>query len=156
MLSERSAFGVSTATKASARRSRASPPKSCRLFGRSQARLCRWLPAGGAAAAIIGPPTANLYAAVWIHPGLAYVAASDMPSAFAAMRQGGSWQVVPTGRPGGPADIFHGDSDATVHLDNGAQAIEQARSDQDADEGGLRADTWRAWLYPYDSCRRRT
>ena len=85
------------------------------------------LSAGGAAAAIMGATYSDLYAAVGIHSGLAYGTATDMPSAFAAMRQGrgASRQAVPVG-PTVPTIIFHGDRDTTVHPDNGAQAVEQA------------------------------
>jgi poly(hydroxyalkanoate) depolymerase family esterase len=85
------------------------------------------LSAGGAAAAIMGATYPDLYAAVGIHSGLAYGAATDMPSAFAAMRQGGKGgRHIAAGHPMIPTIIFHGDRDMTVHPDNGSQVVEYA------------------------------
>ena len=85
------------------------------------------LSAGGAAAAIMGVTYSDIYAATGIHSGLAYGSATDMPSAFTAMRQGGvtGRRAVPKG-PTVPSIIFHGDRDSTVHPDNGVQALTQA------------------------------
>jgi poly(hydroxyalkanoate) depolymerase family esterase len=89
--------------------------------------------AGGAMAAIMGEAYPDLYAAVGIHSGLAPGAAHDMPSAFAAMHQGGpstSRQDVPTATATGqssrivPAIVFHGDHDKTVHPRNADLLLE--------------------------------
>jgi poly(hydroxyalkanoate) depolymerase family esterase len=82
------------------------------------------LSAGGAAAAIMGDAYSDLYSGVGVHSGLPAGAASDLPSAFDAMRLGGtikdrSTRVVRT-------IIFHGDKDPIVHPCNGDAVAAQA------------------------------
>jgi len=87
------------------------------------------LSAGGAMAAIMGHTYPDLYAAVGIHSGLPYAAASDVRSAIAAMR-GLRATMDPRHRPSLfraiPTIVFHGDLDTTVHARNAEQAIVQA------------------------------
>lgn len=88
------------------------------------------LSAGGAAAAIMGDAYPDLYAAIGVHSGLACGAARDLPSAFAAMRQGKNGRGHPTavsqGRHVVPAIVFHGDRDTTVHPCNGDEVVAQS------------------------------
>jgi poly(hydroxyalkanoate) depolymerase family esterase len=84
------------------------------------------LSAGGAAAAILGAAYPDLYAAIGVHSGLACGAARDMPSAFAAMRQGGAApSQISAGMRKPPAIVFHADRDGTVHPRNGEQVLAQ-------------------------------
>jgi poly(hydroxyalkanoate) depolymerase family esterase len=90
------------------------------------------LSAGGAMAAIMGVTYPELYAATGIHSGLAHGSATDVVSAFAAMRGGPA--------PGARAHrrtkandhvrtiIFHGASDQTVHPSNAEAILADARA----------------------------
>ena len=112
------------------------------------------LSAGGAAAAIMGSTYADLYAAVGIHSGLACGAASDLPSAFMAMRQGGGTAVVAEFGSAVPTIVFHGDRDTTVHPDNGDRILAQsAKATSSRDKGDSRTSARRACLHPHNRYR---
>jgi poly(hydroxyalkanoate) depolymerase family esterase len=92
------------------------------------------LSAGAAAALVMGAAYPDLYAAIGVHSGLALGAAVDLPSALAAMRQGGAAasgksidrSAIPGEGPAVPTIVFHGDRDNTVHPNNGDHIIEQS------------------------------
>ncbi len=99
------------------------------------------LSAGGAMAAILANTHPDLYAAIGVHSGLPIGLASDVPSAFAAMR-GGASRRSPSApdspsRPV-PAIVFHGDKDTTVHPSNGDGVIAQSLARTRTDSAGAR------------------
>jgi len=97
------------------------------------------LSAGGAMAAIMGAAYPELYVAAGIHSGLAYGSATDLISAFAAMR-GASNPATPLEmparrkrRPKGASGrartiVFHGANDKTVNPSNGETILADARA----------------------------
>jgi poly(hydroxyalkanoate) depolymerase family esterase len=114
--------------------------------------------AGAAAAAVMGMTYPDLYTAIGVHSGLAWGAASDLSSAFAAMRGArpgaagvlsslanaaerealsvlAAWSEASSSEAGEakarrlvPTIVFHGDEDATVHAYNGDLVIAQSRT----------------------------
>lgn len=94
------------------------------------------LSAGAAAAAVMGMNYPDLYAAIGVHSGITCGAASDLASAFAAMRRGRPVTAAPAARKAAdghvdhiiPTIVFHGDRDKTVHPCNGDQVVAQSRT----------------------------
>jgi poly(hydroxyalkanoate) depolymerase family esterase len=104
------------------------------------------LSAGGAMAAVLASTYPDVYAAIGVHSGLPFGVAHDLPSAFAAMKQGAGTSAagVPSARTDPvPAIVFHGDRDMTVDPCNGAAIIEQcmgtAAATSDAEPHATRA-----------------
>lgn len=87
------------------------------------------LSAGGAMAAVLGEVYPELFAAVGVHSGLPVGAASDVSSAFGAMKGGG---VAQPSSAHTPTIVFHGDRDATVHPINGERVASAAHLHLDA------------------------
>lgn len=89
------------------------------------------LSAGGAMAAVMAATYPDLYAAVGVHSGLPYRSASDLPSAFAAMRGNAGSRGRQSRKSRRVADdtrrvrtiVFHGDADKIVHSSNAARIV---------------------------------
>ena len=89
------------------------------------------LSAGGAMAAVMAATYPELYAAIGVHSGLPYESATDLPSAFAAMRgNAGPLRGRRARKPRGAVDaprvrtiVFHGDADTIVHPSNAAGIV---------------------------------
>ena len=90
------------------------------------------LSAGGAMAAIMSATYPELYAATGIHSGLAYGSATDVASAFAAMK--GNSELAQRKSYAKSANghvrtiVFHGASDQMVHPSNAEMIVAEARA----------------------------
>jgi len=89
------------------------------------------LSAGGAMAAVMGATYPEIYAAVGVHSGLPYRSATDVASAFAAMRgdpglQRHQRKTRPTSEHASRVRtiVFHGDADHIVHPSNAAKIVD--------------------------------
>ncbi|ACA20507.1 esterase, PHB depolymerase family [Methylobacterium sp. 4-46] len=100
------------------------------------------LSAGGAAAANLAAAYPDLFAAVGIHSGLCAGAASGLPAAMRAMREGAEASSRPERVL--PTIVFHGDQDTTVHPRNGAAIIAATGGTLLREEAGV-APNGRAW-----------
>ncbi len=103
--------------------------RSCVLFpSKPAASMSPAFRPGGAAAAILAATYPDLYAAIGVHSGLPCGAASDLPSALAAMRHGGRGTAgaAAARTTAVPTIVFHGDADRTVNAVNGDLIIGQA------------------------------
>jgi poly(hydroxyalkanoate) depolymerase family esterase len=101
--------------------------------------------AGGSMTSIMGATYPDLYAAIGVHSGLEYKAASNSISALAAQQAGGpdpdeqGHQAFLSARPEArvlPTIVFHGEDDAVVDVVNAHQTLSQwAQTNDYADDG---------------------
>lgn len=110
------------------------------------------LSAGGAMAAVMGATYPDLYAAVGVHSGLPYKSATDLPSAFAAMRGDAGPLGLRSRKSRGAASdgprirtiVFHGDADNIVHPSNGASIVGTAEEGESIERAEARNTAARA------------
>ena len=104
----------------------------CERYGVGRDRsFVAGLSAGAAMAVILGETYPDVFAGVGAHSGLPLGAASDVPSAFAAMAGNGQEGPVPVaGAARVRTILFHGTADGTVHPANADAIARRARQAQ--------------------------
>ena len=110
------------------------------------------LSAGGAMAAVMAATYPDLYAAIGVHSGLPYRSATDLPSAFAAMRGDGAARGRVTRKSRGSASIrprrtivFHGDADKLVHPSNAHGITETCKPNERLERSEVRGSAGRRY-----------
>ena len=88
------------------------------------------LSAGGAMAANLAATHPTLFAAAAIHSGLPAGAASNLPDALLAMRNGARKRASAPTTASVPTIVFQGDADRTVHPSNGDRVIDAVVGDR--------------------------
>jgi poly(hydroxyalkanoate) depolymerase family esterase len=90
--------------------------------------------AGAAMAVIVGATYPDVFAAIGVHSGLEYAAATDETSALTASASGGpspttqgdaAYAAMGAQERSVPVIVFHGDSDQVVNVTNGTQVVSQ-------------------------------
>jgi poly(hydroxyalkanoate) depolymerase family esterase len=90
--------------------------------------------AGAAMAVVLGATYPDVFAAIAVHSGLEYQAATDPMSALSASAYGGpdpraqgdtAFTAMGPAARSVPVIVFHGDSDAVVNVVNGQQVVTQ-------------------------------
>ncbi|WP_181701646.1 extracellular catalytic domain type 1 short-chain-length polyhydroxyalkanoate depolymerase [Chthonobacter albigriseus] len=106
------------------------------------------LSAGGAMAAILAETHPDVFAAAGIHSGLPAGAATDVVSAFQAMKGTGSPKRPDrrtAARSAARLIVFHGSADRTVHPSNGEAIVASRASDAEASRDSGRTPAGRAF-----------
>ena len=110
------------------------------------------LSAGGAMAAVMAATYPELYAAIGVHSGLPYESATDLPSAFAAMRGNAGSRGRRSRKPRGAVDaprvrtiVFHGDADNIVHPSNAAGIVGASKLGERIERADTRSSDGRTY-----------
>jgi poly(hydroxyalkanoate) depolymerase family esterase len=110
------------------------------------------LSAGGAMAAVMAATYPEIYAAIGVHSGLPYESATDLPSAFAAMRGNAGSRGRRSRKPRGAIDaprvrtiVFHGDADNIVHPSNAAGIVGASKLGERIERADTRSSEGRTY-----------